>query len=709
MIGPELAPIYLDEQHRDVLQMMEASYVQAITINQSFWAEADVDTRFETGDQTIFNELYGNIPANRRRQFAFNRIRRVINMVHGYQVRNRKSITIIPVENGDQETADQYTKIFSQLERQEGILETISDAFRGALVTGMSLLQVWMDYREDPISGNIKLDHKPYNSFLIDPFFRKKDLSDCNFIWIRNFLTKREVVSLLPWATEEVLGFSNLEGTPGNKDAKFQFMPETYNFSMKNLLTYDEYYYRSYRTQKSLVDVRTGESMEWRHGDEALREYERQNPKIMENLIEINQEIQTVRLAIVVQGKVMYDGPQPSGTDRYPFVPVTGYYNPQMPYFPWRIQGIVRGLRDAQFLYNRRKAIELDILESQINSGWVYKEDALIDPKDVFLSGQGRGLALKKSAQITDVQKIPGADIPQGQLEVSRILAEEINQISGANEELLGSAVDDKAGILSMLRQGAGLTTLQIFFDNLDYAQKMLGNIMLDMIQTNYTPGKVQRIIDEVPAAQFYNKAFGKYAAAVTDGENTDTQRQQRFAQLLQLREVGVPIPDDQLVESATIQNKKKLVEAIQVQQQQQQQIQQMQMQTAQQEQMARIQLAQASAQAEQGLGLERISRIQENQQLAVKQRAEAKREEEQAILNAVRALKELESVDLANIEKLIQLSHVVQAKEAAQQTQDEVADLGRESLMQRVQQQLAAGPKPIKQTNIPKQPVAAR
>ena len=71
-----------------------------------------------------------------------------------------------------------------------------------------------------------------------------------------------------------------------------------------------------------------------------------------------------------------------------------------MPYFPHRVQGVVRGLRDAQYLYNRRKAIELDILESQINSGWIYKENALVNPKDVFtVAGQGRGLALKEEAQ----------------------------------------------------------------------------------------------------------------------------------------------------------------------------------------------------------------------------------------------------------------------------------------------------------------------
>jgi hypothetical protein len=57
-------------------------------------------------------------------------------------------------------------------------------------------------------------------------------------------------------------------------------------------------------------------------------------------------------------------------------------------------------------------------------------------------------------------------------IQLSELLGQEIQQISGVNEELLGSAQDDKAGILSMLRQGAGLTTLQGLFDNLDFATK---------------------------------------------------------------------------------------------------------------------------------------------------------------------------------------------------------------------------------------------
>ncbi len=639
---------------------MEAFYATSITINQSFWGEADTDTRFLVGDQTMWNDLYGNLPANRRRQFNFNRIRRVIEMISGHQRRNRKSIIAVPEENGDSQTADQFTKILMWSCNQEGILETISEAFYGALTTGMNLLQVWVDYRSDPVSGNIRVDNTSYNGFLIDPYFRKHDLSDCKGIWKRSYLTRREIVSLLPEHTEEILGLMGNE--TGTRDGKFQYAPESYGFNYNQLLTYDEYYYRDYRTQKMLVDTQTGEATEWSSDDEEkLRLFLQTYPTITV----IDQEIPTVKLAIVVQGKVMYHGPNPMGIDKYPFVPVLGYYTPQSPYFPWRIQGVVRGLRDAQYLYNRRRIIELDILESQINAGWKYKEDALVNPRDVFLEGQGRGLALKKEAQMTDVERILPPDIPPSMIQLSELLAKEIQEISGVSEELLGSATDDKAGILSMVRQGAGLTTLQSLFDNLDRSQKLLGNILIDLIQTNFTPGKVKKILeDEEPAPQFYDKAFGKYHAAVEDGLNTTTQKQMQFAQLLHLREAGIPIPDTLLIEAATIQNKQQLLDALSQQQQMQQEQQQQQAQVVQAQTEATIEVAKARAAADQGLGMERMSRIQENAALAEERRAAAIKDEDAALLNLVKALKELEGMDIAHLNQLVSIAQTIKKSE---------------------------------------------
>lgn len=678
MIFPEPSSPYLDEIDRDMKARMEDFYAKSFSLNSTFHAEADIDTRFAIGDQNLYNSLgYGNLSQASRRQFSFNRIRRVINSISGIQRQNRKSSIIVPIENGDELTADQYTKILLWNDQQENVLETISEAFEGALVTGLNLLQVWVDYRNDLTNGDIKVDNCSYNTYLIDPFFRKADLSDCNGLWKRSFLTRREVISLLPDKKDEIMSVHSYDA----RDGKFQYMPETYSFTNKDLLAYDEFFYRDYRKQKLLIDTQTGESMEWTSkNDDMLRLYLQTYPSV--TLVET--EVPTINVCLRVNDKVVYNGRNLLGIDRYPFIPVMGYFNPQSNDFPYRIQGVVRGLRDAQFLYNRRKVIELDILESQINSGWKYKENALVNPKDVFLSGQGRGLALKEEALMTDVEQIQPAAISPVVIQLSEIMGKEINEMAGVTEISVGAESNDKSGFMSALRLSSSITTLQGLFDGLDRSQKLLAKLRLDIIQANFLPGKVQRIIEEQPAPQFYNKAFGKFDAAVEDGLNTTTQRQMRFAQLLQLREVGVPVPSDVLLEACTLQDKKKLMDRIMKQEEQQTQMAYQQTQVAMQEQQAKIGLANSRSVADQGLGLERLSRISENKAMAVERKAAAIRDENEAMLNLVKAIKEAEGIDLAHMTQIIQMQSMIKQQEReSQQESDAVGQKAAQDLQQ--------------------------
>lgn len=663
---PQLSDTYYVDNDHNILKLMDYTYAKYITINQSFWSEADLDCRFKAGDQTLWNDIYGNLPAFRRRQFNFNRIRRIVNMISGYQRQHRKSTVVTPIEASDQATSDQFSKLLFHTNQRAHILETISEAFEGALTTGMNLMSVWMDYRRDPVNGEIQVDNVSYNGYLIDPYFKKMDLSDCNSIWTRKYLSRTQVEALLPDRANEIKGMRGW----GNRDGKFQFMPESYNYGMQDLLLYDEFWYLDTRKQKMLCDPETGEVYEWRGQDDDLDYFQRVFP----NVIVLNQEIPTVKLAIVVQGKVMYHGPNPLGIDKYPFVPVWAYYEPQIPYFPWRVQGVVRGIRDAQYLYNRRRIIELDILESQMSSGFIYKENALVNPKDVFLQGQGRGLAIKSEASVADVVPIQAPNIPPSMIQLSELLGQEITQISGVNEELLGSATDDKAAILGMLRQGAGLTTLQVLFDNLDHAQKLLGDIQISLIQQNWTPGKVRRILGQEPTEQFYNRAFGKYDAVVEEGLNTSTQRQMQFAQLLQLREIGVEIPPDMLIKSSTLQDKNELIEAINKQQQSQQQQAEQQQQVQLQVLQAQIEDLKARAMANQGLGVERVSRVEENRALALERVAEAQKDRDMGTLDRIKAVKELTDIDLSQIEKALGIIKAIQAAQVGESVQSEKA-----------------------------------
>jgi uncharacterized transporter YbjL len=194
----------------------------------------------------------------------------------------------------------------------------------------------------------------------------------------------------------------------------------------------------------------------------------------------------------------------------------------------------------------------------------------------------------------------------------------------------------------------------------------------MKMVQSNYTPGKVKNLLEgEEPAPLFYSKAFGKYHCMVEAGFNTESQKQMQFAQLIQLRELGVQIPDDVLIDAATLQNKDKLTERLQQQQQAQQQQAQHQMQSQMQLQQAQIQLAHARAGADRGLEVERTSRVEENRALAERQHEEAIKESQLATLNLVKAMKELEDMDLGHLQKLVDIQQLLKASTQPQTFQN--------------------------------------
>jgi hypothetical protein len=663
-------PEYLQDDYGAIKKKIDADYSANQAIWQVFWTEATLDARLEAGDTSMMAELNQALPNSNRGSWFFNRTRPMCGMVSGHQRRNRKSTIVVPLENGDQKTADQWTKILLNIYKREGVYETISDAFhQGACISGMNLLHVYLDYTNDPVSGDIKVDNLSYNSFFIDPYFRKPDLSDCSFVWRRSYLSHSAAAALMPDHHDAIM---DLPGNPTGtgRDGRFQYMPESYGQTQQNRLAYDEYYYRDYRKQKLLIDKQTGETMEiTNQTDMDIETFRAHYPQV--EIIE--QQIPTIRLAIMIQDKVFFDGN--SGLDVYPFVPVVGFYNPMMPYFYSRIQGLCRSLRDPQILMNRRIILSADAAESVVNSGWIFKENAVIDVKHLFQTGQGRVIPLKEEAAMTDIQQIAPPNIPQYFFQLQETFSQEMNAVTGITEELLGASKDDSiAGILSALRQSAGLTTLQPLFDKLDFSQNMLGRVVMELVRNNYTPGKIQNLLEgEQPAPLFYNKAFGKYHCMVELGFNTESQKQMQFAQLLQMKEMGVPIPDVCLVEAATIQNKDKIGQQMQAQQQQAQQMQQQQAQVAVHELEARTHLAHARAYADEGLGNERNSRIEENKALAKERQAAAVKDDYLAVLNFAKAVKEIENIDITQLEQILAIQRAINEPQPAQKGSEAV------------------------------------
>lgn len=645
---------YYTDTSRSILKLTDDLYTQDININQSRWIDAYIDLRFIAGDQQIWELYQANMPPFRQKQFFFNRIRRVVNMITGYQRRNRKSIVALPTEKNDQTGASKWTKILFSVAQGCNAQEFISEAFEdGTLISGLSLLHTYLDYSEDKVFGDIKLEMVYSMCFMIDPHFKKKDLSDCNYIWRRKWMSSEQLKAVFPhkyWPTLE-----SMKPT-GSRDGKFPYMEESTNYSTSNLFTYDEYWYRCYREATYLVDPATGENREYKGSKEDLELFLLLHPSVKKK----TEWIPTVRLITMVDGKTLYDGDNPMGIDDFPFVAFWGYYYPELTNYSLRNQGVVRSLRDAQFLYNRRKVIELDILESQINSGFKYKPTSLVNPNDIFMHGQGKGLALKREAEMTDVEQIMAPQIPPSMIQLSEILGREIQEISGINEELLGTADDDKAGILAMVRQGAGLTTLQILFDQLDASSKRLGQLFVKIVQSNFDEWKIARMIGEEAPEEFKSSVWLNFDIQIAEGINTSTQRQMQFVQLMHMREMGIPIPTKTLLEAATIENKDELMKDIMQQEQQQAQAQQAQMQAQIQLLQAQVEELNSRSTLNAGIGVERLSKIEENRAMAMDKLAASEREKYMAALDLAKAMKELQGVDLAQIKTALELVQMI-------------------------------------------------
>ncbi len=569
-----------DISAKNLKQMKDDFYNSNYPSQSAYWAQGYIDKRFKAGDQSLYNYSAGNNFNQNSYRYFFNLIRRHINMICGFQRKNRKSTITLPIHGDDDPLSDDFNAVMRWCEDRDGFQEYLSEAFEGSCDTGMTLLYMYPDYTLDPVSGDFFTDAVSYNNFLIDQFFRKQDLSDCNGIYRRRWVSKQMAYTLLPGYEEEIKRMK----PSSMKDGRFPVQAELQNVAMNNLFTYDEFHYRTTREATMIIDPYSGESMEWEKedgdADDLMERTVAQQPWLQVK----KMQIPTVKLCISIGDKQVYDGANLLNIDSYPCVPSLCYYEPDISAFSLRCMGVIRNMRDPQFLYNMRKVIEMEILQSQINSGWIYPVDAVTDPKAFRQSGQGFLIPLKAGHTPAEIQRIEAASIPQSLLELSASLAEDITKISGVNEELLGSATDDKSGILSMLRQGAGLTTLQTIFDKLDYTQRLYGKIRLQAIRKNFSKGKVRNILGHDADPRFFSSHSQKYSLAVEEGNYSATQRQSELQQLLYFKEMGMNIPDKSIMRKAIITDKRQLMEDIEEEQQQQQQAQQ-----AEQQQKAQV------------------------------------------------------------------------------------------------------------------------
>lgn len=612
---------------------MDNLYAKYEPIEQARWNQSNIDTLFHAGEQRFINSYFNFNPQYNFQNFHFNLIQQPVNMVSGYQRQHRKSINYTPVEGSDQQDADDLTNLMTYANNYRNILEKMSRAYELSAISGLVMIQPYLDFTDDPLNGTLDLKIWAYNEFMSDPYWREPDMSDSNFVWCQSYVSKREALKYFPSQAQKI---HNMSGY-ANREGKFYFLPENYNLARNDLLVLSNIWYQSTRKKKVLYERKTGLMYDYMDKSQEMLKMMEVDTDKMFDIIEI--EVPTWKLAVVLNDQVMFIGNNPLGFDECPLIPVFWNYDANIAQYDLRVRSLVRTMRDTQFLMNRRIILNHDISESSINTGWKRKENSIVNEEDLRYSGQGRDIVVKDGYEMTDIEKIIPNSVPPSDMELANQLADLIFKVSGVNQELMGMASDAKTGIAEMLRQGAGLVTLQKYFDQWDVAFKLLGNLEQKIIQRNWSTPKITRIIGREPSPAFQLQIFSKFDVLVSEGLNTTIQKQQQFVQMIELNEaLGGIIPPHLILKHATVQGLNEIIEAVEQQQKQQAeaaQHQQMLEQNLIESQMQSLTARSVSdialsrerhGRAESNIGLfeERLSEITKNRSSALKDRVDA-------------------------------------------------------------------------------------
>ncbi len=529
---------------------------------------------------------------------TIDKIGRQVNLLHGYEIRNRHILKIGPVGGFDaqeDQACTQHTGVTMSLMSRHGGYDVFSDAFKwGTLVEGSNLIEQWRDR-----NGLLQFGRLGWNQFLLDHGLTKDDLSDCGDILTGQWISAEKAKMLVPTRASEVEKIQPLTHT---SRWPFQGTPAMMNKAGKRM--FEQWWHRT-TEEVSVVQHRfTGQKMPFEQfarenagGDKKLANRFIETflaPNGVPMLVKFRDIKDKVRLTIFLDDEFLWEGDNPMKLRDYNYTWVHGQFCPECPRTELKLQGFVRGQRDPQRMQNRQINQAMDIMESQVQGLRMIRDKYLKNPEDAYKSGQGVVLHVEEGAPdnllLENIfRQMKSSEVPASIFQMIALIDKAQTESGGLNQEIFGT--DDKnveiSGVLHQFRTAKALTGQAWMFQTLLASKKNFGRKLVQAVQLNYNPQLVQEIINERPVQGFYDDNLARFDCNPTEGVDTDSQRNMFYMELKSLLKefpemfTGIITPE-MLVKTAPMQFTTVMLRAIKAAQQQKQQIQKTQLQSQQ-------------------------------------------------------------------------------------------------------------------------------
>jgi len=528
------------------------------------------------------------LDAEGRPALTINTILPTINTVLGEQSTRRADIQFKPRRAGSEEVADTLNKLYMQIADNNKLDWVEQQVFSdGLIMDGRGYFDCRIDF-SDHVEGEIRITAKDPLDILIDPDAKEYDPKTWNEIFETKWMTLDEIEEMYGPKKAEDLQFIAENGNTFGRDS-VEYEETRYgdtesaddylgssvdaeDYKNVRALRVIERQHRKITRIDCFVDPETGDA---RPAPEAWNDRKIKKFAKEYGLSVINKMQKKVRWTVTCDKVVLHDDWSPYSD--FTIVPYFAYFRRGRPF------GMVRNLLSPQEQLNKISSQELHIVNTTANSGWMVETGSLVGmtADDLEEHGAETGLVIEYARGTNPPAKISPNTIPTGLDRIGQKAAANIQAISGINESMLGTDSSEVSGIAIQAKQNRGAIMIQVPLDNLRKTRHYLAEKILNLVQTFYTEERVIQVTNDAdplkprepmvinemsPEGTIINDlTLGEYDVVVATAPARDSFDEVQFAEALNLRQVGVAIPDDAIIEYSHLAKKGELAKRIRV------------------------------------------------------------------------------------------------------------------------------------------------
>lgn len=442
---------------------------------------------------------------------TINKVKPIIRLLTGIERQSKSDFKVLPEGKEDGIIADIYNRLVKNVSKNSRVQDKLSESFKDGVTSGMSMIEPYIDYTFDLINGDLKFKKISGQNVFLDPDFKEYDLSDARYlVKLTRDLTKEDLIALFPDKEKDIDKISNgkieLNSiTNGSSDMKHQVKEYSVKDGYTNLeqdnteARYDliDYYYKDFQ-KRYYVYIESKEiSKEFRTKEEAelfAKQFADFNPNLLE------RKVNVIMLAQSCGDLLLFNDVAPTYPrwKTYPLIPFFAELSTDsVDKLELKIQGIVRGIKDLNIEYNKRRTQELNILNTSQNSGFWIQKGSMDQEDEEFLRSHGSapGFIGKYKRGYDAPTRIQPMQLSQGHAQLAAENAQDLKEASGVNPDLLANDSQSQSGRAILLKQRQGLVMLQEILDNYEITKNQLGKYIVSQLSEIMTVTSAKRIL----------------------------------------------------------------------------------------------------------------------------------------------------------------------------------------------------------------------